>query len=44
VLLLLHFKLGAILEDPVDDVCLFAGALDELARLEGGPKVAEVLD
>lgn len=44
MLLLLHVKLGAIIEGPVDDIGLLVGTLDELARLEGGPEVAEVLD
>lgn len=43
VLFLLHVQLGAILEGPVDDIGLVAGALNELARLEGGPEVAKVL-
>lgn len=44
VLLLLHVKLSAILEGPVDDISLVARALDEPAGLEGGPEVAEVLN
>lgn len=44
VLLLLHVELGAVVEGPVDDISLVVCTLDELARLEGGPEVAEVLD
>jgi hypothetical protein len=44
VLFLLHVQLSAIIEGPMHDIGLVVGALDELARLEGGPEVAEVLN
>ena len=44
VLLLLHFEDSAILEGPLDDVGLLAGALDELALGDGGPELGEVLE
>lgn len=44
VLLLLHFENGAILEGPLDDIRLFARALDELALGDGGPELGEVLE
>ena len=44
VLLLLHFKNGAILERPLDDVGLVRCSLDPLALLELGPELAEVLE
>lgn len=44
MLLLLDLNDGAVLESPLDDVGLLAGALDELGAAEGGPELAEVLD
>lgn len=44
MLLLLHFENGAILEGPLDDIRLFAGALDELALGDGRPELGEVLE
>lgn len=42
MLLLLDLKLGTVGEGPLDDVGLLL-SLDELASLQGGPEVAEVL-
>lgn len=42
MLLLLHFLNGAILEGPLDDVCLRTGTLGLLAGLESRPEVVEV--
>lgn len=42
VLLLLDLKLGTVVEGPLDDVGLLL-SLDELAGLQSGPEVAEVL-
>ena len=44
MLLLLDLEDGAILEGPLDDIGVGRGALDELALLEGGPELAEVLE
>lgn len=44
MLLLLHLELCAVLECPLDNVGLVRCALDELALLELGPELAEVLE
>lgn len=44
MLLLLDLNDGAVLESPLDNVGLLAGALDVLAGAEGRPELAEVLD
>jgi len=44
VLFLLDLKHGAVLERPLDDVCLVRRSLDELALLKLGPELAEVLE
>ena len=44
VLLLLDLNDGAVLESPLDNVGLLAGALDVLRRAEGRPELGEVLD
>ena len=42
--LLLHLELSAVLECPLDNIGLIRCALDELALLEAGPELAEVLE
>lgn len=44
MLLLLDLNDGAVLESPLDNVGLLAGALDVLRRAEGRPELGEVLD
>jgi hypothetical protein len=44
VLLLLDLNDGAVLESPLDNVGLLAGALDVLRRAEGRPELGEVLN
>jgi hypothetical protein len=44
VLLLLDLNDRAVLESPLDNVGLLAGALDVLRRAEGRPELGEVLD
>ena len=44
MLLLLDLNDGTILESPLDNVGLLAGALDVLRRAEGRPELGEVLD
>ena len=44
VSLLLNLQDGAILECPLDNVGVWAGALDKVARLEVAPEVAEVFE
>lgn len=44
VLLLLDLNDGSVLEGPLDNVGLLAGALDVLAAGEGRPELGEVLD
>lgn len=44
VLFLLNFEDGAILEGPLDNVGVGRGALDELALVELGPELGEVLE
>lgn len=44
VLLLLDLNDGAVLESPLDNVGLLAGALDVLGAAEGRPELGEVLE
>lgn len=43
VLLLLHLQNSAVLERPLDNVCLLVRSLDVLALGNGGPELGEVL-
>lgn len=44
MLLLLDLQYRAILESPLDDIGISAGALDSLAFSQSGPEVSEVLE
>lgn len=44
MLLLLHIHHGSILESPLDNVGVGAGALDPFRLFQGGPKVGKVLE
>ena len=44
MLLLLNLNDGAVLESPLDNIGLLAGALDVLRGAEGRPELGEVLD
>lgn len=44
MLLLLDLNDGVILEGPLDNVCLLAGALDILRLGQGRPELGEILE